>query len=177
MDITTVLYIVAVVGYSLYTGYAKRKARQAQGDKPVQEAENTELPEWMKEIFTEEPKPAPRPQPQAPPPVMESKTMEPEPMVVKPMKTSQLGKKYQPISTTPYETLEDFRPDNRSLETIKADRIEQGKKDATRAAFMEADSAIYNKAIADAPEEIDFAVDADSLRKGIIYGEILARKY
>lgn len=174
MDITTVLYIVAVVGYSLYSSYAKRKAKQAQGDKPVQEAENTELPEWMKEIFTEEPKPAPKPQPQAPPPVMEAKTMEPEPMVVKPIKTTPLNKK--PI-TSKYETLEDYRPDNRSLETIKADRIEQGKKDATRAAFMEADSAIYNKAIADAPEDIDFAVDADSLRKGIIYGEILARKY
>lgn len=174
MDITTVLYIVAVVGYSLYTGYTKRKARQEQGGKPVQEAENTELPEWMKEIFAEEPKPVTKPQPQAPPPVMEAKTMEPEPMVVKPMKTTSLNKK--PI-TSKYETLEDYRPDNRSLETIKADRIEQGKKDATRAAFMEADSAIYNKAIADAPEDIDFAVDADSLRKGIIYGEILGRKY
>jgi len=174
MDITTVLYIVAVVGYSLYTGYTKRKARQEQGDKPVQEAENTELPDWMKEIFAEEPKPAPKPQPQAPPPMMEAKTMEPEPMVVKPMKTTTLSKK--PISTK-YETLEDYRPDNRSLETIKADRIEQGKKDATRAAFMEADSAIYNKAIADAPEEIDFAVDAESLRKGVIYGEILAKRY
>lgn len=175
MDITTVLYIVAVVGYSLYQGYTKRKARQ-QGDKPIQEAENTELPDWMKEIFTEVPKAEPKPQPQAPPPSMEAKPMEPEPMVVKPMKTSQLGKKHQPI-TSKYETLEDFRPDNRSLETIKADRIEQGKKDATRAAFMEADSAIYNKAIADIPEETDFAVDAESLRKGIVYGEILARKY
>lgn len=176
MDITTVLYIVAVVGYSLYQGYAKRKAKQQGGDKPVQEAENTELPDWMKEIFAEEPKPAPRPRPQAPPPIMEAKTMEPEPMVVKPMKTTPLSKKHQPI-TSKYETLEDYRPDNRSLETIKSDRIEQGKKDATRAAFMEADSAIYNKAIADMPEEIDFAVDAESLRKGIIYGEILAKRY
>jgi hypothetical protein len=176
MDVTTVLYIVAVVGYSLYQGYNKRKARQ-QGDKPVQEAENTELPDWMKEIFAEEPKPVPRPKPQAPPPMMEAKPMEPEPMVVKPMKTSQLGKKYKPIATTSYETLEDYRPDNRSLETIKEDRIQQMKKDTARAAFMEADSAIYNKAIADLPEETDFAVDAESLRKGIVYGEILAKRY
>ncbi len=176
MDITTVLYIVAVVGYSLYSSYAKRKARQAQGDKPVQEAENTELPDWMKEIFSEEPKAAPRPKPQAPAPVMDMKPMEPEPMVVKPMKASELSKKHQPIASK-YESLEDYRPDNRSLESIQADRVAKAKKAASQAAFMEADSAIYKQAISESSDEIEIAVDADSLRKGIIYGEILARKY
>ncbi len=175
MDITTVLYIVAVVGYSIYQGYTKRKARQ-QGDKPVQEAENTELPDWMKEIFAEEPKPAPRPRPEASPPVMEAKPMEVKPMEVKPMRPSEMAKKHKPVTRT-YETLEDYRPDNRSLETITEDRRQQTSKDATRAAFMEADSAIYNKAIEDLPEDPDFSVDAESLRKGIIYGEILGRKY
>jgi hypothetical protein len=108
---------------------------------------------------------------------MEAKPMTPEPMVVKPMKTTPLSKKHKPVASTSYESLEDYRPDNRSLETIQADRLEQSKKVATRTAFIEADSAIYNKSIEDGIEAFDMPVDAASLRKGIIYGEIMARKY
>lgn len=163
MDITTILYIVAVVGYSLYKGYANRKAQQQQTDKsprPAQEAENTELPEWMKEIFGEvlpqPPVEKPNPKPAA------------EPLPVKPMKK-------QPQKT--YETLEDYRPEVVSLEKT-ANKKALNEKENEAAAHMQAESAIYHAEIRDmGPHNESALVNAEDLRKGIIYGEIINRRY
>ncbi len=143
MDITTILYIVAVVGYSLYKGYANRKAQQQQTDKsprPAQEAENTELPEWMKEIFGEvlpqPPVEKPKPKPAA----------EPLPVVV-------------------------------SLEKA-SNKKALNEKEKEAAAHMQAESAIYHAEIRDmGPHNESALVNAEDLRKGIIYGEIINRRY
>lgn len=163
MDITTILYIVAVVGYSLYQGYTKRKAQQQQTDKsprPAQEAENTELPEWMKEIFGEvlpqPPVEKPKPKPAA------------EPLPVKPIKK-------QPQRT--YESLEDYRPEVVSLEKV-ANKKALNEKEKEAAAHMQAESAIYNAEIGESDTHTNAAwVNAEELKKGIIYAEIINRKY
>jgi hypothetical protein len=72
MDFPTLVYLLALGAYSLFTWWKKNKAGK-NAQKPAQGEAKPEVPEWMKEIFGEAfeeqtPKPTPRPVAQAAPP-------------------------------------------------------------------------------------------------------------
>lgn len=72
MDFPTLVYLLALAAYSLFTWWKKNKAGK-NAQKPAQGEAKPAAPEWMKEIFGEAfeestPKPAPRPVAQAAPP-------------------------------------------------------------------------------------------------------------
>jgi hypothetical protein len=72
MDFPTLVYLLALGAYSLFTWWKKSKAGK-NAQKPAQGEAKPEVPDWMKEIFGEAfeevpPKPAPRPVAEAAPP-------------------------------------------------------------------------------------------------------------
>ena len=72
MDFPTLVYLLALGAYSLFTWWKKSKAGK-NAQKPAQGEAKAEVPEWMKEIFGDAfeeapPKPAPRPVAEAAPP-------------------------------------------------------------------------------------------------------------
>lgn len=69
MDFPTLIYILALAAYSLFTWWKKNKKPGKNAQNPPQGEMKPEVPEWMKEIFgdvadepvTQAPKPAPQP--------------------------------------------------------------------------------------------------------------------
>jgi hypothetical protein len=67
MDFPTLVYLLALIGYSLFTWWKKGKAGKNAQKPATGETREPEVPEWMKEIFGE----AFENTPQAPKPAME----------------------------------------------------------------------------------------------------------
>lgn len=174
MDITTLLYIVAVVGYSLYSAYARKKAKQQGEQPPVQEAENTELPEWMKEIFGEMPQPKPQtaPKPKAEPVRVPKKVVaESRSLQMEPTSTSsparQNTQKQAPILQH-IDSQETIVEEAFSLE----EKLSSGQKPALS-------DKILGESITDSAQKawsIDLQ-DPEEIRKAVLYAEILKRRY
>lgn len=174
MDITTLLYIVAVVGYSLYSAYAKKKAKQQGKQPPVQEAENTELPEWMKEIFGEMPESKPRPAPQPKPVevstpkkvVAETKTL-----VSEPQRTTSTVKQKAPASDTVIQHID-------SQEKIfeEAYSLEKNTQLVQKSAISDKITSESIEERAERTWSLDLQ-DPEEIRKAVLYAEILKRRY
>jgi hypothetical protein len=122
MDFPTLVYLLALGAYSLFTWWKKNKAGK-NAQKPAQGEAKPEVPEWMKEIFGEAfeestPKQAPRPVAQAAPPAPKAvQTPTNKPMADSSSRRieTETITKYAPQSKAEKLVVEDTKPDVMAL--------------------------------------------------------------
>jgi hypothetical protein len=176
MDAPTLVYLLAVVAYSIYNWWKKSNKDSKKPQNSAPKSEKPEVPEWMKEIFGDvlgeetAPKPQPHPTP-APPtpkankPVAETTLTTREPL----SKTLEVKPTVKPVSKSTAKT-----PvvDARSLESLesledvyatKTTHIEKRKQ-------VEAADALVK------PASNDFLPEStDDWRRAIILQTVLER--
>lgn len=122
MDFPTLVYLLALIGYSLFTWWKKGKAGKNAQKPATGETKEPEVPEWMKEIFGDafennEPAPAPKPvAEQAPAPTSVRRRAEPESQ--KPQLDTSRGNLPPQRSQQAVATAASMPSDERSLENM-----------------------------------------------------------
>jgi hypothetical protein len=178
MDAPTLVYLLAVVAYSIYNWWKKSNKDSKKPQNSAPKTEKAEVPEWMKEIFgdvlgeEDKPKPAPAPAP-APKPVVSaekesplttreplSKTLEVKP-TPKPVRTQAAKPAAKPtaVDVRSLESLE-------SLEDVYATKSTIGEKREQLAAAQ---------ALAPAQADDLIPEGAEAWRRAIILQTVLER--
>lgn len=175
MDFPTLVYLLALGAYSLFTWWKKNKAGK-NAQKPAQGEAKPEVPEWMKEIFGEafdEPTPKPTPRPiveAAPAPSAKASTAKrPTDNSSRQIETETIAKYNAPAKVEKLE-VEDTKPDLMALYAKRKATTYDMPGDVA-ASSIDADGVsayeIGGKTTSnDAYEEIDW-------RKAIILAEVL----
>lgn len=164
MDAPTLVYLLAVVAYSIYNWWKKSNKDSKKPQNSAPKTEKAEMPEWMKELFgdvlgeEDKPKPAAPPVP-APKPVVKaekdtplttrdplSKTLEVKP-TPKPVRT-QAAKPAVKSTGMDARSLESLE----SLEDVYATKSTIGEKREQLAAVQSLDPLQANDLIPEGPE-------------------------
>lgn len=178
MDAPTLVYLLAVVAYSIYNWWKKSNKDSKKPQNSAPKTEKPEVPEWMKEIFGDvmgeenQPKPTPTPVPApAPQPVAETSPRKEAPLTTreplsKTLDAKPLAKPVNKPTTKPVVV------DSRSLETL--DSLEDVYATKTTHAENRTEMAVQDGQIK--PESNDFLPEnANDWRRAIILQTVLER--